>query len=104
MIGGGVTAGYGAGSKVTNAVVKFDPDAPEFEEFTILSPMILGRKYPACATFKSRKHGNREVVFVGGGNSQKANDAAFEVEILVKTNSNSAVSLVVNVQLDVCQL
>ena len=83
MIGGGVTAGYGAGSKVTNAVVKFDPEAPEFEEFTILSPMILGRKYPACATFKSKKHGNREVVFVGGGNSQKANAAAFEVEIYI---------------------
>ena len=40
---------------------------PENDTFTPQSDMNFGRKLSSCTVFQSAKHGDREVIFVGGG-------------------------------------
>ena len=40
---------------------------PENDTVTTQSDMNFERKISSCTVFQSAKHGNREVIFIGGG-------------------------------------
>ena len=40
---------------------------PDNNTFTTQSNMNFGREISSCTVFQSAKHGNREVIFIGGG-------------------------------------
>ena len=47
---------------------------PDNDTFTTRSNMNFAREISSCTVFQSAKHGNREVIFIGGG-SQSNNTA-----------------------------
>ena len=54
-------------------------------EFTNTPDMILSRKNPACALFRSAMHDNRYVVLAAGGSAGQT-----EAEVFDYTNPNAA--------------
>ena len=40
---------------------------PDNDTFTTQSNMNFARELSSCTVFQSAKHGNREVIFIGGG-------------------------------------
>ena len=54
----------GNGAKNNKAVRVYHPDT---DTFTTQSDMNFERKISSCSVFQSAKHGNREVIFIGGG-------------------------------------
>ena len=45
------------------------------EDFTQMTEMPETMKFSGCTAFKSVKHSNREVIFIGGGDGPKGNKA-----------------------------
>ena len=44
---------------------------PDINTFTTQSKMNFGREISSCTVFQSAKHGNREVIFIGGGSKSE---------------------------------
>ena len=54
----------GSGGNNNKGVRVYHPDN---DTFTTQSNMNFGRELSSCTVFQSAKHGNREVIFIGGG-------------------------------------
>ena len=58
----------GNGAKNNKAVRVYHPDN---DTFTTQSNMNFAREVFSCTVFQSAKHGNREVIFIGGGSKSE---------------------------------
>ena len=58
----------GNGAKNNKAVRVYHPDT---DTFTTQSNMNFAREVFSCTVFQSAKHGNREVIFIGGGSKSE---------------------------------
>ena len=57
---------------------------PENDTVTTQSDMNFERKISSCTVFQSAKHGNREVIFIGGGSRSNNTAEILDYSMTVK--------------------